>query len=215
MKATGNPVFAMMAVVMLSTGQVGAQAKPDAPPLAESPFLTTDRTLQASLDRVFRGSALWREAVEAVKETGRRAVLVTADTSVTGTINPNRHVFAPDVLAEAMPLFDQDGQIGVVLVFVNVPLLTSTHDARLSVRRQFEADLDRIVVHELYGHAIPYLLAGDLSGRCADPRRGERPSESCSIRRENAVRTELGLGRRGDAGLSSLTLAWGRLLDRD
>jgi len=63
------------------------------------------------------------------------------------------------------------------------------------------------LVHEIYGHAIPYLLAGDLSGRCADPKRGERASEACSIQRENAVRAELGLGRRTDYGLSDLALA--------
>ena len=149
-------------------------------------------------------------------KTGRHVVLVTpTDPIVTRIAKADREAFDPGVLAEAVPLMDEDWQIDVVLVFVNLPLLTAIHDARLSVPLQFEADLDRILVHELYGHSIPYLLAGDLSGRCADPKPGERPSESCSIRRENTVRAELGLGRRGDAGLSSLTLAWGRLLDRD
>jgi hypothetical protein len=32
---------------------------------------------------------------------------------------------------------------------------------------------------------------------------------ACSIRRENAVRAELGLGRRADSGVYSLTLATG------
>jgi hypothetical protein len=80
---------------------------------------------------------------------------------------------------------------------------------RLSVRRDFEADLDRILVHEIYGHAVPYLLAGDLSGRCPDPGPNEPARDACSIRRENAVRVELGLGRRGDHGLSSLALTAG------
>ena len=143
-------------------------------------------------------------------------MLVTpADPIVTRIAKADREAFDPGVLAEAVPLMDEDRQIHVVLVFVNLPLLTAIHDARLSVPVQFEADLDRILVHELYGHSIPYLLAGDMSGRCADPKPGERPSESCSIRRENTVRAELELGRRGDAGLSSLTLAWGRLLERD
>ena len=66
------------------------------------------------------------------------------------------------------------------------------------------ADLDRILVHEVYGHAFPYLQAGDESGRCPDPAAGERPQDACSIRRENAVRAELGLGRRTDYGLLSL-----------
>jgi hypothetical protein len=143
-------------------------------------------------------------------------MLVTpADPIATRIAKADREAFDPGVLAEAVPLMDENSQIHVVLVLVNLPLLTAVHDARLSVPVQFEADLDRILVHELYGHSIPYLLAGDLSGRCADPKPGERPSESCSIRRENTVRAELELGRRGDAGLSSLTLAWGRLFNRD
>jgi len=205
-----------MVAFMMSAEEIRAQAEPDSPQIADSPFLTTNRILQSSLDRIFRGSALWREALEAVGKTGRHVVLVTpADPIVARIAAADREAFDSGVLGETVPLMDEDWQIDVVLVFVNLPLLTAIHDARLSVPLQFEADLDRILVHELYGHAIPYLSAGDLSGRCADPKPGERPSESCSIRRENTIRAELGLGRRGDAGLASLTLAWGRLLDRD
>jgi hypothetical protein len=68
-------------------------------------------------------------------------------------------------------------------------------------------DLDRILVHEIYGHAVPYLLAGDLSGRCADPQPQERAVDACSIQRENAVRAQLGLGRRVDYGLGDLNLS--------
>jgi len=209
-------VVVTMVAFTMSAEEVAAQAQADSPRIVESPFLTTNRILQSSLDRIFRGSALWREALEAVGKTGRHVVLVTpADPIVARIAAADREAFDSGVLGETVPLMDEDWQIDVVLVFVNLPLLTAIHDARLSVPLQFEADLDRILVHELYGHAIPYLSAGDLSGRCADPKPGERPSASCSIRRENTIRAVLGLGRRGDAGLASLTLAWGRLLDRD
>lgn len=214
-RTSRNLVLVTMVAFMMSAQEVRAQAQADSPQIVESPLLTTNRILQASLDRIFRGSALWREAVEAVGKTGRHIVLVTPADPIVRIAKADREVFDSRVLAEAVPLMDEDRQIHVVLVFVNLPLLTAIHDARLSVPLQFEADLDRILVHELYGHGIPYLLAGDVSGRCADPKPGERPSESCSIRRENTVRAELGLGRRGDAGLSSLTLAWGRLLERN
>ena len=211
-----NLVLATMVALTISAEKIWAQADPDSPPIGDPPFLTTNRILQSSLDRIFSGSALWREAVKAVGKTGRHVVLITpADPIAARIAAADREAFDSGVLAETVPLMDEDWQIDVVLVFVNLPLLTAIHDARLSVPLQFEADLDRILVHELYGHGIPYLSAGDLSGRCADPHPGERPSESCSIRRENSVRAELGLGRRGDAGLSSLTLAWGGLLDRD
>jgi hypothetical protein len=118
-----------------------------------------------------------------------------------------RRTFDPTVLAEVVPLLRQDLRIPVVVVVVNMPLILHVYAERASVARDFEADLDRIIVHEVYGHAIPLLLAGDLSGRCPDPRPGERATDACSIRRENAVRAELGLGIRTDDGLSSLTLA--------
>jgi hypothetical protein len=212
----GNLVLATMVAFIMSGATISARAEPDSAQIAESLFLTTNEVLRASLDRILRGSALWREAVEAIGKTGRHVVLVTpSDPIVAGIVAADFEAFDSGVLAETVPLIDEDWQVDVVLVFVNLPLLTAIHDARLSVPLQFEADLDRILVHEVYGHSIPYLLAGDLSGRCADPKPGERASESCSIRRENTVRAELGLGRRGDAGLSSLTLAWGRRLDRD
>jgi hypothetical protein len=125
-----------------------------------------------------------------------------------------RNAFDRTLLAEVVPLLRGDFQIPLVVVIVNVPLIQRLHDERVSVPRDVEADLDRIVVHEVYGHAIPLLLAGDLSGRCPDPKRGERATEACSIRRENAVRAELGLGTRTDEGLSSLTLARGLPLAR-
>jgi hypothetical protein len=174
-----------------------------------APILTTDRTFLASLERIGKGSALWREAIQEVRKTGRRVLVVTpADVRITARpAGRDREGFDSGALAEAIPVIGEDLQISVVVVVVNLRLLQETHDARLSLRRDFEADLDRILVHEIYGHAVPYLLAGDLSGRCPDPGQEESASAACSISRENAVRAELGLGRRQDRGLSSLTLA--------
>lgn len=176
-----------------------------------SPLLTTNRTLHASLKRIASGSPLWREAIEAVSKTGRRVLVVTpGDVTITGgNGGQDRDGFDQNVLAEAFPIVGNDSQIPVVVVVVNVRLVQEVHDARLSVPRDFEADLDRILVHEIYGHAVPYLLAGDRSGQCADPKPHESASDACSIQRENAVRAELGLGRRADHGLHSLRLALG------
>src|SRR5688572_14177230 len=43
----------------------------------ESPLQTTNGILQASLERISRGSALWREAVAAIGKTERHAMVVT------------------------------------------------------------------------------------------------------------------------------------------
>lgn len=215
-RAVNYLALATLVAFTMSAEKVRAQAQPDSPQSIEWPFRTTNRILQSSLDRIFRGSALWREAAEAVRKTGRHALLVTpADPIIARIANADREAFDPRVLAEAIPLLSEGSKVPIVLVFVNLPRLTAIHDAALSAPLHFEADLDRLLVHELYGHGVPYLLAGDLSGRCADPKPGERPSEACSIRRENTVRGELGLGRRGDAGLSSLALAWGPTLIQD
>jgi hypothetical protein len=191
-----------------------AQARPTlvTPASSNSPLLTTDRVLQASLARISRGSALWREAFAAVGKSGRRVLVLTSADSVMVVNGPDgrrRRTFDHGVLAEAVPVFDEHFQISTVVIVVNLRLVQQLHDVRLSVPRDVEADLDRILVHEVYGHAVPYLLAGDVSGRCADPQEGESAAEACSIRRENAVRAELGLGRRADPGLYSLKLAMG------
>ena len=177
----------------------------------QPPLLTTSPTLLASLKRISKGSALWREAIEDVRKTTRRVLVVTpAEVSFTdGSRSQDRKGFDPSVLAEAIPVVAEDSQVSLVVVVVNLRVIQENHDARMSVLRQFEADLDRILVHEIYGHAVPLLLAGNLTGRCPDPNRGEAASDACSIRRENAVRAELGLGRREDPGIYSLALAMG------
>ena len=203
----------LAAMVASATASLGAQAQTfvtftRTPPNA--PLLATDRTLLASLQRIGRGSSLWREAIESVRRAGRHALVVTpADVALTDRAGRARYSLDDGVLAEAFPVLDEDSRVPVVMVVVNLRLVQERHDARLSVRRDFEADLDRILVHEVYGHAVPYLVAGNLSGRCADPTPDEPASDACSIRRENAVRAQLGLGRRADRGLSSLALGPG------
>jgi hypothetical protein len=190
----------------VSAQSVFSKAATSSPP---SPLLTTNRVVQASLDRIARGSPSWREAVEQVARTGRRALIVTPDQLSTKIVDQGgkRHVFDSSTLAEVLPILHGESRVGIVLVVINLRLIEDLHNARWSVPLEFEADLDRILVHEIYGHAVPYLVAGSLSGFCADPRPGERASEACSIRRENLVRNELGLGWRRDYGLNGLRLA--------
>lgn len=174
-----------------------------------TPVLTHDAFLRESLDRISRGSARFREALEAVQHSGRRALVLTPEqVVVTDAQRTRRAAFDPTVLAEVTPVTNGASLVDTVLVVINVPLLERMHVQRNSLPVELEADLDRIVIHEVYGHAVPYLLAGDLSGQCADPAPGQRAHEACAIQRENAVRQELGLGRRTDAGLFGLTLAW-------
>jgi hypothetical protein len=173
------------------------------------PLVTTNPVVRASLARIAQRSALWREAVDAMRDVGRRALILTPDQVVVADVAGGavKDGFDPTILAEVAPVPKADSGVDVVLVVVNLSLLTESHRLAQSVPAEFEADLDRILVHEIYGHAVPYLLAGQLSGRCPDPTPGERAVEACSIRRENAVRAELGLGRRTSYGLDDMNLS--------
>lgn len=173
-----------------------------------SPLLAGHPRLAASLARIARGSSLWRAEVDALGRAGRRALILTSDQVAMADSRHNlrRRSFDAGVLAEVALLPDEAARIDTVVVVVNLALFDEVHDRRGSFAPERDADLDRILVHEVYGHAFPYLIAGDATGRCADPSAGERPADACSIQRENAVRAELGLGRRADYGLGGLHL---------
>lgn len=177
---------------------------------APSAVVATHPELKASLDRLWRGSPSWREALRSAALTNRQAILLTPDQVVVrsaGTGDVDRP-FDEGLLAEVSPVATPEGRVTAVLVVINVPLLEAAHAHRGSLPVELRDDLDRVVAHEVYGHAVPYLLAGTLEGRCADPVPGQKAADACAIRRENIVRAELGLNRRTDAGLNGLTLAY-------
>ncbi len=198
-----------LAAVCSMLASVGASDRPPGHAAVNSPLLTRNPAFQASLQRIAAGSALWREAVETVRQTGRHAYILTPADVVIADENNNRakDVFDSDLLAEVAPVPRMDSRVDAVVVVVNLALLEEAYRNGRSVPIELDRDLDRLLVHEIYGHALPYLLAGDLSGRCADPTPQQRATDACSIRRENAVRAELGLGRRTDYGLAGLALA--------
>lgn len=164
--------------------------------------------VKARLDQIAAGSAMWRQAVDAVGRLGRRILVLTPDqVRVAQAPGGPAETFDPALLAEAVPLPHDGLRVDEVVVVVNLPLIADVHARLGSLPGEHDADLDRILVHEVYGHALPILLAGSLAGRCADPAPGQRASEACAIQRENDVRSELRLGRRVDAGLGGLSLA--------
>lgn len=205
------PRSASAALALLCAALVSAAANAQSPREypGGSPLLTTNPIFHASLQRIAAGSVLWRNALASVAKNGRHAIVLTPDQVVVAVAGKpdSTATFDSDVLAEVAPIVREESRIDAVLVVVNLSLVEETYRRNLSTPIDFERDIDRILVHEIYGHALPYLLAGDLSGRCPDPKPYERASEACSIKRENAVRSELGLGRRTDYGLSGLAMA--------
>lgn len=170
------------------------------------PITTTSPAIRESLSRLWQGSASWRAALEDLRGQDRRVVVLTADQVVVDDAGRRRR-FEDDLLAEVTPIVEAGGQVRQVVVVINLSRIEASYLERTSTLSEFHADLDRIVAHEVYGHALPYLMAGHVSGRCADPTAGQRPTDACAIRRENTVRAELGLGRRTDAGHYGLALA--------
>jgi len=185
-----------------------------------TPLIASDGILRDRLTHIARRSASWREDVARLVGTGRRVfVLTPAQVVVAEAVDDtNISAFDPTLVAAAAPVPGPDSAVRTVLVVVNLALIEELHQRLGSLPAQFLADLDQVLVHEIYGHALPYLLAGDLSGRCPDPQPGQHASEACSIQRENTVREELRLRRRNGYGLEGLALArsgrdWSRSRD--
>ncbi len=198
--------MAVLASLTATSALIAQENSPDQALNTQHPVLADHPNITASLDRIARGSALWRGEVEVIRSTGRLAVIVTPKQVLAADPRRGRQrAFDNSVLADISLLPATTSGIAAVVV-VNLQLLDELHGRRGSASIEKAADLDRILIHEIYGHAFPYLRVGNASGKCADPIAGERAENACSIQRENAVRAELGLGRRTDYGLRGLTL---------
>lgn len=205
-------VLSVLAVSGARAVEVRTLPAEPAEPAASGPISAADPTLRDALRRIARGSHSWRMALEGLAASGRRVVVLTPDEVVVQTVDSRVVPFEPTAIAEVSPVADAHGHVSIVLVVVNVAAIRAVHEVRGSLPGEIDADIERILAHEVYGHAVPYLEAGHLSGRCADPGPGDEVTSACAIRRENVIRAELRLGRRTDAALGSLALS--RLLPR-
>jgi hypothetical protein len=198
--------WALLAAALM-VASVEVRADKLLPRSATTAVITNHPALQDSLDRLFARSASWRAALAAVERLGRKAVVVTPKQVRVKDPNSGKiRSFDADVIAEVQPLAEHETRVDAVVIVVNLDLLERLQGPMTTIG-DFEDDLDRILAHEVYGHAFPYLLAGDLSGKCADPVKGQRAEDACAIKRENEIRAELRLGQRREYGLDGLTLA--------
>jgi hypothetical protein len=188
------------AIVVAASMSVRAQEQPS------RPFIASHPVLSASLDRLHAGSAAWREAVDALSGTGRHVIVVTPE-KVSGRAGADgSYEFDSDVLAGARPIADQQSRVDTVIVVVNLSELQRLSGLPMA-SVEFQNDVDRILSHEVFGHAVPFLLAGHLDGTCADPERGQNATDACAVKRENVIRRELKLGLRVDYGRKGLSLS--------
>ena len=181
-----------VAIVLIATPfAVSAQE------ITDGPIQVWHTALASSVDRLSADSKTFHDAVDALAVTGRRVVLTTPD-----KVND----FDRSVLAQAFPLGDEQLRVETVVVVVNLELLQKLSGLPIKAI-DFEDDLDRIVAHEIYGHAIPVLMAGSMTANCADPAIGQSALASCAVQRENVIRREMGLGQRIEYGRDSLAIA--------
>jgi hypothetical protein len=74
-------------------------------------------------------------------------------------------------------------------------------------RRQarFDGLVDAVLIHELWAHLVPVAIGGSVRFLCPDPLPGQADLQSCSLRRENELRAQLGLAPRTQY---SIDAAW-------
>jgi hypothetical protein len=196
----------VLAATILPLGQGALRAAgPESSGAVARSLVASHPLIRASLDRLWQRSPSWRTGLRQIH--GQGLVVIATPDEVLVQDGNRRRSFEPDLLGEVTPVAEPNGRVTQVLVVVNVPLIEASHGRRRATLSELHADLDRVLAHEVFGHALPYLMVGNVSGHCGDPKRGERPEDACAIRRENLIRAELGLGRRTDAGLYGLALA--------
>lgn len=204
-------MFAMACAATLTTAAPCAGALMQGPDTAVvrsgsdySPgLLSPHPRIRSALERIVERSRLFRDETRKVAAMGRRIVVLTTQQVLAREGASGDDAFDSSQIAETVALLDPDSVIRTVVVVLNLGLLEGLGRELLMRRRELDDDIDRILIHEVYAHAVPRLLG---EGICSDPVPGQRPTEACSIRRENAVRDQAGLGRRTDYGLRSLTI---------
>lgn len=76
--------------------------------------------------------------------------------------------------------------------------------SRAQRQARFDRLVDDVLIHEVWGHLVPLALAGNMGGACRDPVGGENEPDSCVLKRENALRAELGREVRRTYALADL-----------
>jgi hypothetical protein len=197
----------------LTAGGCAGAASPEAPqPVAVEevgPLLVGDALLAQALRRVAERSSTWRAGLDTLAASGF-LVLVTVPERAERLV-PALIGYEPMHIGEVIPMRAEGGRLVGAVVTVDVMLLQRLaleSGVPLSVAL---ADVERVLIHEIYGHVVPLAQSRTLAGGCPDPGPGEAAESSCAIVRENRIRGELGLAPRTGYDLSDLAL--GRALE--
>ena len=189
---------------------VAEPAPPPAPIRIIGTVTIADDLLGRRMDALAERSASWRAGMDSIQAEGFH--MVVAGPAAVRQMVRGLENYAPEHLGEVVPLRDPTGAIAGAVVTIDLPRLERLWRRTGLPRSVFEADIDRILIHEVYGHVVPLAASRSIDGGCPDPRPGAPALSSCAIRRENVIRKELGIEPRLAYDLSGLAI--GRYLDR-
>jgi hypothetical protein len=160
--------------------------------------------LAARSNDLSRRSPTWRAALDSIRATGFHVVIGTP-ADIRRAVPGLEHYRARH-LGEVVPMRDGEGALIGAIVTIDLELVERLGKRAGLTRSEMECDVDRILVHEVYGHVLPLARTREIAGGCPDPAAGEPAASSCAIVRENVIRAELGLDARVAYDLSGLSL---------
>jgi hypothetical protein len=136
--------------------------------LGQEEIVTPTPEIAEMLSEVEERSPTFREALDAVRADESLSLVVTAG------MLPGEYIGVA---------FYGDGDHTRVNVSLDL--------GKIAEHKLSREQVQEILVHEIYGHAVPYLMTrGQL---CRDPGDGEPYRRSCVAKREAVVMRELGL----------------------
>lgn len=168
----------------------------------------TDTTLALRMGVLASQSSIWRAGLDTIRANGFR-VLVATPEQVPGLV-AGMETYRARHFGEVIPIRDRWGAIIGAVVTVDVPRLERLYRLTGLPDEMLDLDIDRILIHEIYGHVVPLSQTRTIPGGCPDPKPGAPAETSCAIRRENRIREELGLEPRVTYDLRGLSI--GRFL---
>jgi hypothetical protein len=173
-----------------SSGYPLPAARRPAAPAAE--FREAGRV--AVLDPDLQGRIARLRAESSYFDEGWMAIVRSGVPVVIGTKEQRAARLPPSIRASrgwaaiTVAFGDDRGRLREATVAIRLEWLRSLYGAEAVP--EFEAALDELLVHEIYGHLVPLIVAGDLAAVCSDPEPHQRVEESCVGKRTLRVQEQ-------------------------
>lgn len=178
----------------LATGGCASAPWTPVPVPASGPrLIVRDSLLAARIASIEARSPTFRRALAALEAQPVAIVVVT-----TGAVKETM----PEHVRKLQPgqtvrfTHKEASRPPFIIVIVNPALLRHIQERGGASDDAVLRDLDHVLIHEIYGHAIPYSASAGTGSPCLDM--------LCAIPRENSVRREMGASIRRERGARAL-----------